>query len=238
MQDHQIRFIVGIIGNIISAFLFISPSPTFWRICKNKSTQEFHPYPYLATLMNCILWIFYGIPIVHPDSTLVVSINGFGLALTLIYLSIFFYYTTKKNRVIMCLVLLAEAAAFASICIPTLLAAHTHDKRSTIVGTICIVFGIIMYGSPLSVAWKVIKTKSAEFLPIWLCVTGFVNGIIWFAYACLSKKIDINIAVPNGVGALLGFIQICIYGYYTFINPGNKDKPAEVQLPEKKTLPV
>lgn len=62
--------------------------------------EEFHPYAYIATCLNCMLWIFYGLPVIHPDSTLVVTINAVGLVLELIYLSIFCWYDRqKKGRV-------------------------------------------------------------------------------------------------------------------------------------------
>lgn len=35
--------------------------PTFWRIIKNKDVEELKSDPYLATLLNCMLWVFYGI---------------------------------------------------------------------------------------------------------------------------------------------------------------------------------
>ncbi|GLU11259.1 hypothetical protein SLE2022_280170 [Rubroshorea leprosula] len=91
------RSIIGIIGNVISFFLFASPIPTFVRVYKKKSVEQFKPDPYIASAMNCMLWVFYGLPIVHPDSILVVTINGTGLVLELIYLTIFFVYAKKKG---------------------------------------------------------------------------------------------------------------------------------------------
>ncbi|KAL2500039.1 Bidirectional sugar transporter SWEET7 [Abeliophyllum distichum] len=187
------RTIIGIIGNIISFSLFISPAPTFWRIIKKKSTEEFHPYPYLASVMNCVFWIFYGIPVVHPDSVLVVTINSVGLALELIYLCIFFIFTNKKIRITILLFLVSEIVFLAVIAVITLLCFHTHETRSMFVGIICDIFGIIMYASPLSIVRKVFKTKSVEFLPFWLCLAGFVNGVVWFTYAFL-KTFDPYIA--------------------------------------------
>jgi solute carrier family 50 protein (sugar transporter) len=73
--------------------------PTFWRICKRKDVEEFKADPYLATLLNCMLWVFYGIPIVHPNSILVVTINGIGLVVEGTYLFIFFLYSPNKKRV-------------------------------------------------------------------------------------------------------------------------------------------
>lgn len=61
--------------------------------------EEFKPDPYLATVLNCLLWIFYGLPFIHPDSLLVVTINSIGLALELIYLTIFFVYAKNNGRV-------------------------------------------------------------------------------------------------------------------------------------------
>jgi hypothetical protein len=61
--------------------------------------EEFKPDPYLATLLNCMLWVFYGIPVVHPNSILVVTINGIGLVIEAIYLTIFFIYSDGKKRV-------------------------------------------------------------------------------------------------------------------------------------------
>ncbi|XP_051140519.1 bidirectional sugar transporter SWEET6b-like [Andrographis paniculata] len=234
------RTIVGIVGNVISGLLFLSPCPTFWRILKKKDSEQFHPYPYIACVMNCLFWIFYGLPIVHPDSTLVITINGAGLFLELCYLLIFFIYTNKKNRGIIILFLLAEFLLLGIVAVITLLCFHTHTRRSMFVGIICVVFGIIMYGSPLSILRRVLKTKSAEYLPGWLCLAGFTNGTVWFAYANL-KSFDPYIATANGIGALLGFIQLSVLAYYTWIypkfhktqidvKPGAAAAAAEVQL--------
>ncbi|KAM6549912.1 hypothetical protein CsatB_021588 [Cannabis sativa] len=98
MSAEAARNVVGIIGNVISFGLFLSPVPTFWRIIKSKAVEEFKPDPYLATVLNCALWIFYGMPFIHPDSLLVVTINSVGLVLELIYLTIFFIYATTEGR--------------------------------------------------------------------------------------------------------------------------------------------
>ncbi|KAL8217553.1 hypothetical protein R6Q57_020926 [Mikania cordata] len=68
--------------------------PTFMRIVKAKSVQSFKPDPYVATILNCAVWVFYGLPIVHPDSLLVVTINGAGFIIDVVYVTIFFFYST------------------------------------------------------------------------------------------------------------------------------------------------
>uniref|UniRef100_A0A2N9EDD8 Bidirectional sugar transporter SWEET n=1 Tax=Fagus sylvatica TaxID=28930 RepID=A0A2N9EDD8_FAGSY len=92
------RNVVGIIGNVISFGLFLSPLPTFIRIVKMKAVEDFKPDPYIATVLNCMFWVFYGMPFVHPDSLLVVTINGVGLVLELIYLAVFYTYAAKQQN--------------------------------------------------------------------------------------------------------------------------------------------
>nr|AYV91990.1 SWEET6 [Saccharum spontaneum] len=145
------RNVVGIIGNVISFGLFLSPAPTFWRIWKARDVEEFKPDPYLATLLNCMLWVFYGIPVVHPNSILVVTINGIGLVIEAIYLTIFFIYSDGKKRKKAFAILAVEILFVAAVVIGVILGAHTHEKRSMIVGILCVIFGSMMYASPLTI---------------------------------------------------------------------------------------
>lgn len=93
---------------------FCWSSPTFFRIIKNKTVEEFKPDPYIATVLNCLFWIFYGMPFVHPDSILVITINSIGLALELTYLTIFFIFATSQGRVRIYVVLLMYMHTYLS----------------------------------------------------------------------------------------------------------------------------
>ncbi|XP_044319018.1 bidirectional sugar transporter SWEET6b-like isoform X1 [Triticum aestivum] len=262
------RNIVGIIGNVISFGLFLSPVPTFWRIYKAKDVEEFKPDPYLATLMNCLLWFFYGLPIVHPNSTLVLTINGIGLVIEGAYIIIFIIYAANNTRVhtcnppnapssgllylfgvsfctedpfacpnpchvpVLCVqwkilsVLAIEAAFMAAVVAGVLVGAHTHEKRSMIVGILCVIFGSIMYASPLTIMGKVIRTKSVEYMPFFLSLVNFLNGLCWTGYALI--KFDIYITIPNALGTIFGLIQLILYFYYYRLTPR---KGKNVELP-------
>ncbi|XWS32779.1 hypothetical protein CRYUN_Cryun22dG0018800 [Craigia yunnanensis] len=227
------RNIVGIIGNVISFFLFASPIPTFKNIYKKKAVEEFKPDPYIATVMNCMLWIFYGLPIVHPDSTLVVTINGVGLAMELIYLTIFFIYAPKKGRLKVIGWLCIEILFLCVVALCTLLLRKTHDQRSVIVGILCVIFGVLMYASPLTIMRKVINTKSVKYMPFYLSLANFLNGLVWVTYALI--RFDLYILIGNGLGALSGAIQLILYACYFSSTPKDDDddvvvKPSELQL--------
>jgi len=48
--------------------------------------------------MNCMVWTFYSLPMVHPHRTLVLTINGAGIGIELTYLIIFFIFSDMKKR--------------------------------------------------------------------------------------------------------------------------------------------
>ncbi|XP_020970395.1 bidirectional sugar transporter SWEET7b [Arachis ipaensis] len=151
-----VRTVIGIIGNVISFGLFFSPAPTFYRIIKKKSVEEFKPDPYIATVLNCAFWVFYGLPFVHPHSKILFILKDL--------LSLFI----------------------------------------------------------LSTKAKVIKTKSVEYMPFWLSLTNFLNGVCWTIYA-LIHPFDIYVLVSNGIGALSGLIQLILYACYCSCNNGEKN---------------
>ncbi|XP_072958421.1 bidirectional sugar transporter SWEET6a-like [Typha angustifolia] len=227
------RNIVGIIGNVISFGLFLSPVPTFAKICKRKAVEDFSPIPYLATLMNCMLWVFYGIPVVHPHSILVATINGIGLVLEAIYISIFFVYSPNRLRLKLLGILAGEFLFMAAMIVGVVVGVHTHEKRSLIVGVLCVIFGTCMYASPLSVMKMVIQTKSVKYMPFFLSLVCFLNGVCWTAYALI--RFDIFVTIPNGLGALLGAAQLILYFWYYRSTPKDEIKP-EIQLPVTSTV--
>ncbi|XP_038878919.1 bidirectional sugar transporter SWEET4-like [Benincasa hispida] len=206
------RTVIGIIGNIIALFLFLSPLPTFVTIWKKGSVEQFSPIPYLATLVNCLVWVLYGLPVVHPGSILVITINAAGTLIELIYIILFFVFSNRKKRVKVILVLLVEVVFITLLSLLVLFIFHTHSKRSMVVGTICILFNIGMYASPLAVMKLVIKTKSVEYMPLSLSVASFANGVAWTIYACLP--FDPYILIPNGLGTLFGLAQLILYASF------------------------
>ncbi|KAK4748690.1 hypothetical protein SAY87_015276 [Trapa incisa] len=200
-------------GNAISLFLFMSPMPTFIQIWKKGSVQQYSPAPYLATLVNCMVWVLYGVPWVTSDSTLVVTINGLGTAIELAYITFFlFFCSDRKKRVQMLAVLAVELALIAILSSLVLTVVHTPKQRSKVVGIICILFNIMMYAAPLSVMKLVITTKSVEYMPFFLSFASFANGLCWTVYALL--RFDPFILIPNGIGSFFGLAQLILYATY------------------------
>lgn len=73
--------------------------PTFKNIIKKKAVEQYLPIPELTILFKCMLWVLYGLPIVHPNSCLVLTSNAIGLFLQSVYLTIFLIYAAREIRV-------------------------------------------------------------------------------------------------------------------------------------------
>ncbi|XP_010450696.1 PREDICTED: bidirectional sugar transporter SWEET8 [Camelina sativa] len=230
VDAQQVRFIIGVIGNVISFGLFAAPAKTFWRIFKKKSVEEFSYVPYVATVMNCMLWVFYGLPVVHKDSILVSTINGVGLVIELFYVGVYLLYCGQKKNARRNIVsfLALEVVAVVGIVLITLFAIKNEFAKQTFVGVICDVFNIAMYGAPSLAIAKVVKTKSVEYMPFLLSLVCFVNAAIWTSYA-LIYKIDYYVLASNGMGTLLALSQLIVYFMYYKSTPKEK-KPSEVEI--------
>ncbi|KAK1422342.1 hypothetical protein QVD17_25389 [Tagetes erecta] len=237
MHIDTTRTLVGILGNIVSVMLFLSPLPTFLKIIKAKSVQAYKPDPYVATLLNCSLWLFYALPIVHPNSLLVITINVIGITIEVIFITIFLRHSTWGGRRKIIIVLFIEAIIVAAVVVITLMCFHTYHDRSMIVGLVCIVFNIIMYASPLTVMRMVIKTRSVKYMPFSLSLATFINSVVWCGYALMP--LDPYILVPNALGTVSAIVQLVLYAtYYGSTNwDDDDDEQGVVQMSSKKSNP-
>jgi len=50
------------------------------------------------TLLNCALWVLYGTPFVHPNTLLVLTVNGVGLLFETVYTIFFLIFCKNKNE--------------------------------------------------------------------------------------------------------------------------------------------
>ncbi|XP_020222965.1 bidirectional sugar transporter SWEET17 [Cajanus cajan] len=203
-------FFVGVIGNIISILMFLSPVPTFWKIKKHRSTEDFSSLPYICTLLNCSLWTYYGI--IKAGEYLVATVNGFGIVVETIYIILFLIYAPKGVRAKACiLALLLDVGILAAAIVITQIALH-GEARSGAVGIMGAGLNIVMYSSPLSVMKTVVTTKSVKYMPFFLSFFFFLNGGVWLLYAILVR--DVILGVPNGTGFFLGAMQLGLYAIY------------------------
>ncbi|KAL2935559.1 Bidirectional sugar transporter SWEET11 [Bienertia sinuspersici] len=212
--------IFGLLGNVISFAVFLSPIPTFYRIYKKKSTEEFQSIPYVVALFSAMLWLLYAF--VKTDVIFLVTINCFGFFVEIIYLTVFLIYANKKARLSSVKqLLLFNVFGFGVIFFCTMVIAKTTRVRLLILGWICLIFSLCVFVAPLGVMRKVIRTKSVEYMPFFLSFFLTISAIVWFFYGLL--KHDYYVAVPNVLGFTFGIVQMILYFIYRNAKPNEKD---------------
>ncbi|KAL2335651.1 hypothetical protein Fmac_016864 [Flemingia macrophylla] len=212
----------SIARNVICMIVVRVWNPTFYKIIKKKAVEEFKPDPYIVTALNCALWVFYRMPFVRPNSLLGAPSNGIGLVLEFVYLAIFFAYASKEGRKKVALYLTIEVIFFTAVVLVTMLALHGTTQRSLIVGVLGNILNVMMSVSPLTIMAKVIKTKSVKYMPFWLSLANFLNGLCWTTYA-LIHPFDIYILISNSIGAVSGLVQLILYACYCYRGENNDD---------------
>ncbi|XP_021770832.1 bidirectional sugar transporter SWEET17-like [Chenopodium quinoa] len=214
----DLSFYVGVIGNVISLLMFLSPVSTFKRIIEHRSTENFESIPYICTLLNASLWTYYGL--IKPEY-LVSTINGFGVVVEIIYVIVFLVFAPRRLKVKTWILvgLLDLGFLAAAIIVPKL--ALQQKYQIDALGFLCAGLNVVMYGSPLAAMKTVVTTKSVEYMPFLLSFFLFLNGATWTFYAVLRR--DFYLMVPNGIGCFLGVLQLVLYAIYRNAKPSKSD---------------
>ncbi|XP_074314787.1 bidirectional sugar transporter NEC1-like [Silene latifolia] len=221
LQHHELVFIFGILGNVVSFGVYLAPLPTFWRVFKKKSTEGFQSIPYSVALFSAMLLLYYAF-IKEYDGTMIITINSIGVAIEGFYLTVYLIYAPKKAKVYTAKLLgLFNVGFLGLIVISTMWFVRGGDEhrwlskggmRETVIGWICAVFSVCVFAAPLSVMRMVIRTKSVEFMPFWLSFSLTLCAVMWFFYGFLIK--DFYIALPNILGFAFGITQMILYIIY------------------------
>lgn len=220
-MGNVLHLIFGILGNIFGTALFLSPAITFYYVIRKGSTEEFSGIPYVAALLNCLLYTWYGLPFITSDNILVTVSNGLGAVLEIIYVCLYLAYSPPKYRRKIFGLFVAELVFFGAIALVSVLALH-HTARSLLVGIAAATLSVCMYAAPLSIMKNVVQTKSVEYMPFFLSLFVFLCSSSWFIYGLIGQ--DAFVAAPNGLGTLLGAAQLVLYAIYRKSTPKKVDK--------------
>ncbi|CAH9142787.1 unnamed protein product [Cuscuta epithymum] len=220
-------FAFGVLGNIISFIVFLSPMPTFYKMYKKRSTEGYQSIPYVVGLFSALLWIYYALVKAH-NTTLLITINAFGCFIETIYIAFFLVYSTHNTRMHTTKVLVLFVGGGSAAIVGVTQYLFKGAIRVEVVGWICLVFALCVFVAPLGILRQVIKTKSVENMPLLLSVFLTLSAVIWFFYGFFQK--DMNITVPNVLGFFFGIVQIGVYVMY-------KDKKKEMATKDEVGKP-
>jgi len=87
-----------------------------------------------------------------------------------------------------------------------LVPAFTQRTRELIVTFLANAIAMFFYGAPLSTIWTVLREKNSSSIHIRTMLANTLTGLFWTAYGIAVS--DLFLAIPNGLGAGFGAIQI------------------------------
>ncbi|MED6109943.1 hypothetical protein PIB30_038367 [Stylosanthes scabra] len=225
-MSETLRLIVAVVGNAASVALYAAPTVTFKRVIRKKSTEDFSCIPYIIGLFNCLLFTWYGLPIVSYkwENFPLVTVNGVGIVLELSYVLIYFWFASSKGKVKVAMVTIPVLLLFCIAAAVSAFAFHDTHQRKLLIGSIGLGVSVAMYASPLVAMKQVIKTKSVEFMPLPLSLCSFLAGSLWMTYGLMIR--DIFVAGPSVVGVPLAILQLVLHCKYR--------KRSVVEVPKKE----
>ncbi|XP_040989112.1 bidirectional sugar transporter SWEET2 isoform X2 [Juglans microcarpa x Juglans regia] len=145
-----------------------------------------------------------------------------GAVFQLIYIILFITYAEKGRKVRM-LVLLLAVFGLLAIVVAGSLQILDRTMRWIFVGLLSGASLISMFASPLFIINLVIRTKSVEFMPFYLSLSTFLMSTCFFLYGLFND--DVFIYVPNGIGTILGIVQLVLYFFYSRRQRGDSTEP-------------
>ena len=205
-----------------SVLVSAAPLPTIQQIKEKKDVGGLPLLPYSCMAANCVLWTAYG-ALRHTPSIWLP--NGVGLLLALYYIQSFIQnqqqYTpagkpsessstahsgspVTLHLVGVGAVVAAAALAFQSqFLLPVASVATIADS----VGSAAVLFCIALFASPLSTLKTVVKTKSADSIPLPFSVASLLCCFFWSVTGSLELH-DLNVIIPNALGFICGLAQV------------------------------
>ncbi|KAK1391318.1 hypothetical protein POM88_010374 [Heracleum sosnowskyi] len=200
-------------ANVLSIGLFASAVPTFYRAVKrcDDSVEDINPYYFLAMTFNCLLWVLYGLPFIHPGNFLLLTAYGTGVTIHIAYLAIFLLYA-RRQRMCVVSVILIELLVIALVFGVVIGLNHTFDSRSFAVGFLMGTFGsgILVFRQRL--ATKVQDKKCAKWMPFLIALSETLNNLCWCIYAALGS--DRYLTIITGIGFVMTLYQLIRYCVY------------------------
>ncbi len=202
----------GIVTNIfgwtgigLSSYFFFAPLFPIIKILKGKLAYKDAPYILLMiSLLNCILWIVYGLLI--NDFKIYLN-NIIGSGMTLIWITIYIIIIVKKKCcfafgfIFLLIILVVGITISFYLFVPF-----------DIIGYVVISASILVYAAPGEKIYNVIKTHNYKVIPIFSTIGGFFCTLCWVMYGIYQN--DYKIYAPNGAGLFFAVIQILFYLIY------------------------
>ncbi|XP_068629752.1 sugar transporter SWEET1 [Battus philenor] len=197
--------LVGSVAAIVTIGQMFSGSFICYDIYKQGNTRGISVAPFLGGVVMSLLNLKYGY-ILRDDK--MIQVNFVGLALNILYVLMYFNYTSEKVKV------WAKTGLAGAFTAALLGYAEMEDPAlvENRFGTIITAFMFYLIASPLFGLKEIIRNKSTEGLPFPIIFSGTIVTFMWLLYGIILK--NKFLVIQNVVAVVLCSIQLSLFVIY------------------------
>jgi solute carrier family 50 protein (sugar transporter) len=176
--DHVATFAM-----VVTTGQLLTPALLVNDIRKAKSSEKFPIAPFIGGFVLSVLFVLFG-QIINDMMT--IKINLLGIALNVIYLTVFYIYTPTKDKLGVWGKIGLAGAFIAAVVSYTI-----YEDPAVVPSRFGILLTLILYAlvaSPLLEIKTVIKNKSTEGWPFPIIFMGFLVGSAWMTHGIVLKS--------------------------------------------------
>uniref|UniRef100_A0AAV1TB38 Bidirectional sugar transporter SWEET n=1 Tax=Peronospora matthiolae TaxID=2874970 RepID=A0AAV1TB38_9STRA len=179
--------VVKILAACSCTVMILSPSILISRIVKQKDVGAASVIPLVTLFANCHVWALYGY--LTKDWVPIFWIYFPGEAVAIVFLALYWKFTTERRDVTRVLLVTVALLALVSIYAGIGSLGYTNQSQKqvdAIIGVFADISAMCMYASPMEKLLQVLKYKSAAFLNSHMVIAGLTNNCLWCAYGTLT----------------------------------------------------
>ncbi|KAF7994351.1 hypothetical protein HCN44_003823 [Aphidius gifuensis] len=211
--------VVGTTASVCTMAQMFSGMLVCRDIYKQGTAEGKDPIPFVGGIGMGMLMLVYALLM---KDTAMISVNVFGLTISIFYVIFFFLYTPNKRE------LVKTFATVMAITIGFLTYAWLEDpdKLEFRWGLLITVVLFLLIGAPLFNLKEIIRTKNTDILPFPMILMGTIVASQWLLYGIILE--NHFMIFQNVVGLALQIVQLSLFVIY----PSNADK--KLQESKKK----
>lgn len=219
------------IGLVTATSLYVAPLSA---VNKAQKTTELNIFALACQPICCLAWVLYACMLRGTvlNAMFVLGSNFPGVILGFYFVSKVFRLSDLQDnhiRMINIVVGVGLVLDIIGLAIGTIFLRDAGDLqlRSTIAGALAITVLLIFYAAPLSILYRVIKTRDASAFSKTQAGTTIVNALVWLVFGlCIGDPI---IWSPNVLAVINGTIQL-----YCCMTMSSSKSELELELPPEK----
>ncbi|XP_026329289.1 sugar transporter SWEET1 isoform X2 [Hyposmocoma kahamanoa] len=208
--------LVGNIAAIVTIGQMFSGSFLCYDIYKQSNTEGVGIVPFTGGLVMALLNLKYGF-ILRDDN--IIRVSFAGTALNIIYLMIYYHYSSEKQKVWGSLGLSGAVAA-------ALLGYAQYEDPNLIEFRFGLIITVLMFyliGEPLFGIREIVAKQSTEGMPFPIILSGTVVTSSWLLYGIILR--NHFMIIQNVVALILCAIQLSLFVIYPSRPKGEDRKP-------------